>query len=580
MTSFNVGGRYLDLPANFELQFVKKNANFAFDDLECERTTSFSVPKTANNMQIFGFGNDYHRYGMSMRRRVFAQMQNGVVVKDGYLYISKFSSNKFDCIFVTGELLFLRMLRELGDISQFIDSNLICKLDAPIKNAYDSKNNDAARINYMTDGYVQPSWLLSTIAQQAVTNSGASVDFGTTLAQLEGYRIIPNKAQGVPETGMTMTRTWRDYPTENSPYPVENDLTITGADLFGIITTDSSALVQMVTNSWDNPILLYGYFKQWVTTQKVKIKFDETTPADIFLCEASTGGVGFLGDYSFSKNSDGSVNYSGTPLAGREVELDVGQKFILLTPDDLHSENEAPYAVSGFSISLQTISCNVWITGENDQPTNATIRARDNMPEMTVIDLLKAIAALTGRVLSVHNGQVVFVEDVTAGEMIYGVRAIKNTDLVRTFADYAQQNSISFDSDEEIPSDERVMTFYTIDNENIAIENELLVFPFSEGGVTIDGDDTVLFVRGEFDGFTLGVGKYGGFYMYQISLPKNESLQQILDVSTSIELQCRFSADDFEKLRADKLIYYDGAKWVWTQVRWSRGIADLSLSKI
>lgn len=73
MTSFNVGGRVLDLPANFKLQFVKKNPLFAFDELEVERTTTFAVPKTPNNLLALGFANDFHRRGEMLRRKCRAE---------------------------------------------------------------------------------------------------------------------------------------------------------------------------------------------------------------------------------------------------------------------------------------------------------------------------------------------------------------------------------------------------------------------------------------------------------------------------------------------------------------------------
>lgn len=581
MMSFNVGGRFLDLPADFDLQFTKKNPLFAFDDLECERTTSFRVPKTPNNMQIFGFSNDYHRRGVAMRERVRAQWQNGVVVKDGYLYVSKFNGNDFECIFVTGELLFLRDLRELGAVNQFIDSRIICALNGALIDAGDSADVNAARVRYNveTSNLINPSWLLSHICNRVVANSGARVDFGETMQDIEGFRVVTGQKNGVPETKLKLTRYWRDYPTENEPYPVENSLSIDGDDkLEGIISNDSTILVRVVTNSWENPSFLYGYFNQWISRQKITIKFADDTSDDIFLAEAVQGSVGFLGDYSFAKNSDGSVIYRGVPLAGREVEINVGQRFILLTPDDLHSLAEAPQAISGFSISLVTLSCDVTITGVDEQPNDAFIRARDNFPEITIIELLKTISSLTGKLLSVRGGNVVFVDDVSEGDTLHIADAIKTSDLTRTFTDYARRNIIDFDRDEELDETRAVVMDYTIDNVNIDSDKELYKIPFSDGDLYWNGWENVFTIRNGYDGYTLAVGRTG-INMERIFLQKNNSLQRVLDISTSIQLQCHMPIAIFEKMHAESVIYYDGAKWIWTQARWSRGIADLSLSK-
>lgn len=581
MMSFNVGGKFLDLPSDFDLQFTKKNPLFAFDELECERTTSFRVPKTPNNMQIFGFSNDYHRRGVAMRERVRAQWQNGVVVKDGYLYVSKFSGNDFECIFITGELLFLRDLRELGTVNQFIDSSIICALNGALINAGDSSDVNAARVKYYVENSseIKPSWLLPHICNRVVANSGARVDFGDTMQDIDGFRVITGTKRGVPETKLKLSRFFRDHPTENEPYPIENYLQIYGDDkLEGIISNDSDILVRLTTNTWENPIFFYGYFNQWVSRQKVIIKFAEDTSDDIFLAEAVEGAVSFLGGYSFYVTVDGIVRYEGEPLAGREVEINAGQRFILLTPDDGLGFLGAPKAIAGFSLN-SSISCDVTITGVDEQPNDAYIRARDNFQEITIVELLKTVSSLTGKILSVKDDKVVFVENVTAGSTLpITDHVIQTSDLTRTFTDYARHNIIDFDRDEELNATRAVVMDYTIDNVNIDSDKELYKIPFSDGDLHFNGSENVFTIRNEYDGYTLAVGRTG-INMQRIFLQKNNSMQRLLDVSTSIQLQCRMSIATFEKLSAESIIYYDGAKWVWTDAKWSKGIAVLSLSK-
>ena len=581
MMSFNVGGRFLDLPSDFDLQFTKKNPLFAFDDLECERTTSFRVPKTPNNMQIFGFSNDYHRRGVAMRERVRAQWQNGIVVKDGYLYVSRFSGNDFDCIFVTGELLFLRNLRELGTVNQFIDSSIICALNSDLINAGNSSDVNAARVKYYVENssLIKPSWLLTHICNRVVANSGARVDFGNTLQDIDGFRVVTGTKKGVPETKLKLKRLFRDHPTENEPYPIENYLQIDGDDkLDGIISNDSDILVRLTTNTWENPIFFYGYFNQWVSRQKIIIKFPEDTSDDIFLAEAVEGAVSFLGGYSFYVTVDGIVRYEGEPLAGREVEINVGQRFILLTPDDGLGFLGAPQAIAGFSVTRE-LYCDVTITGVDEQPDDAFIRARDNFAEITIVELLKTVSSLTGKILSVKDDKVVFVEDVTAGSTLpITDYIIETSDLTRTFTDYARHNIINFDRDEELNETRAVVMDYTIDNVNIDSDKELYKIPFSDGDLHFNGSENVFTIRNEYDGYTLAVGRTG-INMGRIFLQKNNSLQRLLDTSTSIQLQCRMPIATFEKMSAESIIYYDGAKWIWTDAKWSKGIAVLSLSK-
>lgn len=576
-----MGGRYIDLPANFSLQFVKKNAFFAFDNLEVERTTTFAVPKTPNNMQIFGFANDFHRQGEMMRRRVEAQMQNGLVVRDGYLYVSSFNSTDFECIFVTGDLLFLQAIKELGDWSEYIPANIVCGLNSPIISSGDSQSVVAARVNYRTDGNVQPSWLLPRLAEFACANAGASVQWGDTLQRLEGQRIIVGKPKGVPETQVTMRRWYIDEPTTSTPYPVENNVAIEGNDtLGGVIETDATLTLRKVSGSWEQPVESYGYVKQWIARQNLSIRFSDDTPEDIFIGTVNNvGGVGFIGDYSFAKNSDGSVIVTGEPLAGRDIEITTGQTFLFFTPDDLHSLAEEPLAIGGWSISNNILVCSVTITGAEEQPENAVVRARDNVPEMNIVELLKVIAALTGQVLSVERGSVVFVENVLGTTMRDDLHIIKWGKLTRAFSDYAQRNIVQFESDEDIVSVDRLRAVYTIDNVNLTKEKDLLTIPISEGAPSYWGSDRVIFVRGDFEGYTLALGIFG-VYMQQVQLITNGYLQGLCNSSTSVVMECRCNVLQFEQIKYHTRVWFDGSAWVWIEIRWSGEIAEFVLSRI
>ena len=581
MTSFNVGGRVLDLPANFKLQFVKKNAFFAFDDLEIERTTTFAVPKTPNNLLAFGFANDFHRRGEMMRRRVEAQMQNGLVTRDGYLYVGSFNGVDFECIFMTGDLLFLQAIKELGDWSGYIPGDIICSLNSTIISASGSQSVVAARVNYRTDGNVHPSWLLPSVAELACVNAGASVQWGDTLQRLEGQRIIVGKPKGVPETPVIMTRWYVDTPTTSVPYPIENNVVIEGDDtLGGVIETDATKTLRKISGSFDNPVESYGYAKQWIARQDLSLHFANDTPANIFIGTVNeAGGVGFIGGYSFTKNSDGSVIITGEPLADRDVEITTGQTFLFFTPDDLHSLAEEPTAIGGWSISNNTLVCSVTITGVKDQPENAVVRARDNVPEMTIVELLKVIAALTGQVLSVENDSVVFVENVLGVTMRDDLHVIKWGELTRTFSDYSQRNIVKFESDEQIVSADRLQSVYTIDNVNLTEEKELITIPMSEGEQVYWGSDSVVFVRGDFDGYTLALGVVG-VYMQRVNLIANGYLQGLCNSSTSVVMECRFSALDFERLSFGTRIWFGGAAWVWTESKWSKDVAKFTLARI
>ena len=575
MTSFNVGGRVLDLPANFKLQFVKKNPIFAFDELEVERTTTFAVPKTPNNLLALGFANDFHRRGEMMRRKVEAQMQSGTVTRDGYLYVGTFNGSEFECIFVTGELLFLQQLRDLGDISQFIDDTIYEKNTSSIWNARLSPDIKWGRIRYKTDGAIKLSSNLSDIVDMVLANSGAAVNISTLGIDLSQYRIISGANKGISETQITINRTFLSYPVIGSQDPVlMNNISVNISGVLSKVDERNKPLIQLRNN-----IGYAGYVRCLKAEQDLLLSFPDETSDTVFLGTPNeSGGWDFLGDYSFTK-SGGTLVVTGSPLAGRSVDIPLGQTFcIVYLYDYVYEQSSGGVLTNGWQIDPTPISVSCVVSGKSAQPNGSNIRLKDNLPEMTVVELLKVLATISGRLLSVEGGEVVFKDSVDGDILLDGLHVIKWSALTRDFSDYAQRNIIEFESDEQLAQADRVVTVYTLDNDNIETNKGLLTIPMSEGSRAWDGAQFVLFVRGDFDGYTLSAG--GVTYLEQVTLPKNASLQNILDKSTSLTMECRFGMFDFDRLTANKLIYFDGGRWVWTEAQWSNGIARFSLSQV
>lgn len=573
MMKFNVKGNFLDLPANFNLQLKKKNIYYAFDNIEVERSTSFSIPATENNVAILGWSNDYHRYGERMRQRIAAQLQMGGITKDGYLYVSKYAPNNFDCIFVTGELLGLQAIKELGNWAQFINDSEGVELDSQVRIADLSADYDAARIEYMTDGYIQPSWLLSYYASQAATNADVNVVWDNIAETLAGVRVVIGERKGVPETAAKLTRTYLAEQTSSTPYPTLNGFSIDA--LVDIFDTQTSEYPIFKYDS--NAVQYYGYVTQLVARQDLTLKFDAETSADLFIGYVQQNGTfAFLGDYTL--NADGTT--TGETLAGKEVEITTGQAFVLISKNDLLLEG-AGSAYGGWTIANETLTANVVVKGAEEQPNDAYIRVKDNLPEISIVELLKTIAAITGTILSYEQNKIVFIDNVANGDVVTIDKPIKWGDMSRSFADYAQRNVLQYESDENIFASERIKTIYEIDNVNLSDENELQTLPFSEGGTAIDyvGRE-VGFIHADFKGYTLLKGIDGTSNMVRVLLPQNESIVGLLTQSTSIQLQARMTELEFKQLQNNSVILFDNMSWVWTDAVWSKNVVTLSLSKV
>ena len=573
MMRFNVGGSFLELPADFNLQLKKKNILFAFDNIELERTTSFSVPATPANAATFGWSNNLHYYGERARVRIDAQLQMDGVTKDGYLYITKCTPDTFECVFVTGELLGLADIKALGDWSQFILPSNGVSLDGAVKYADDGNNYSAARVEYKTDGYIMPSWKLANYAEMALNGAGVFVDWGDVLDKITSHRIVIGKAKGVKETPCTFTRGYLAEQTRETPYPVLNSVLMDDAgELRGVITNAQSDYPIFKVKTAD-AVQYYGYVQQWIARQDLTLSFADDTPDTLFLASAQMNGTfSFLGGYEFA--ADGTI--TGEPLAGREIELQTGQTFLLISQNDYLRPGVGEF--EGWTIANETLTANVVVKGADEQPNNAYIRVKDNVPEMTIVELLKTCAALSGTILSYRAGEVVFVEDIAGGAFRELDKPLRWENLTRGVADYAQRNTISFKSAEGVLSSDKIVATYAIDNVNIAEAKELFVLPFSEG----QNSAGVLYIDSAFDGYTLGTwnAEKSNTYLSRVSLPLNASLQSILEQGTSIVAEVKMTEKQFDTLKNDMVLFFEHSAWVWTDGVWSNGVARLSLSKV
>lgn len=554
----------MELPANFKIQLKKSNILFAFDNVELERSTSFSVPATPINTGILGWANDAHRFGEKGRQKITAQLQLDGVTKDGFLHITKYTPEAFECVFVTGDLLGLAEVKALGDWGQFILPSNGVRMDADVRIASSGNDYSAARVNYKTDGYIMPSWKLSSYAQMALERAAVDVNWGEVLDGLDTYRIIIPKAKGVSETAVTFARKYAAEQTSATPYPILNSALLDDqGELVNVVTIEQSAYPIFKVKTAD-ATQYYGYVMQFVAKQDMTLKFADDTPDTLFLASAQMNGTfDFLGDYSFA--ADGTI--TGDPLKGREVEISTGKAFLLISQNDYLRAGTGEF--EGWTIANEELTASVVVNGKDEQPNNAYIRVKDNVPAMTIVELVKVIAALSGKILSYQAGEIVFVDNIAGGEYMELDKPLKWSNLTRGVGDYAQKNLVTF-------KDGELTATYTIDNVNIEQEKELLAIPMN-AGADVAGE---LFVAADTKEYTIARYDTRPINLQRIEVVKNESLEKILFQSTSLTAEVKMTEREFDKLPFDAQLRFDNALYAWTDGVWSNGVASLSLSRL
>lgn len=579
MIRFEINGEYLDLPADFSLQFKKSNILFAFDNIECERSTSFDVPATPNNDRIFALAKWVQSDGVGMRRKYAAQMQDGVLTKDGYLYVDAYANGKYKAVFVTGELLGLKAIKNAGKIADIINPSeytTFGTVSSP-RNVYTSLY---ATPNYKNGETPLPSARLYTIIDRAMAQLGVS---WLAPASPQYVRIIPDEAKGIKETTSEFSGT--AYGTGTTTRSLWYSGSVTELD--NLLTVRSANVRRTLTYATPSPNVTYlGIMQQFEVLQNMSITFPDDWDNNLFIGYFVNGDSNLISEFSFygNRSFDENGNISGESLRGRTVELNRGDYFTIIDKSFyVNQQTSGGGQITGWV--SDSVSCEFTVEG-GEMTAQSRIRLKDNLPDKTVTELLKIYAALSGTQLYYTDAQ-----GVTFDTLDFDTWSIRElTDVVdikeirRTFADYAQRNIVQFEKTSVVPESMRLRVEYTINNDNIGDEKVLQEIPFSEGAnAGAQGSGQVIYLPVGTAGLAnANVPTYaqGGVYMIRPQLLKNAGVQSLCNASTSVQMRARISYLKYEQISPKTLLYYDGVRYVWTESNWSKGIATFKLSKI
>lgn len=566
----------LDLYDDASLQFKHTNPLFAFDKMTCERTTQFKLPCTPTNDRVLLLARIPAYAGAGMRRRFGAQLQAGTLVRDGYLYVSDFDGKDYTAIFVTGELLGLQAiknagkLRDLVSLSDYVTASAIGT--TPSLNVGTLWANVSYKKENSTD-LLHPSIELQSL-YDALCNA-LNVQSQSIPAAAAKVRIVAGKLKGVEANGVQFTGGASAMADDQTSFPICYQIDLDKYD--ELFTIETAKVLRRVGDR--TPYIYYsGSVQQYVAKQDVEIKFPDDWDDDLFVGYFLDGETWFqnefqfLGDRSFTAvYGSGGATYtiSGESLRGRTIALAQGDKFVFISKYDYIFEDSSSGTEQGWM--PEDCSCEFSLTSKADQE-GAVIYLQDNLPDITFVELLKTIAALSGCVLNYTDEDGITFEDLNTSAYDVDILSaiIKRGEVLRTFSDYAQRNLVLFNDDANNLGIE-----YTIDNDNLQAENELQKIPFAEGN-SFEG---FLYIPADEERYILGANN-GGAYLEQVALIKCAGLQGLCDKSTQFKIEARMSLQAHENMSAKTLIQVDGTRYVWTERVWQKDTAQFTLAKI
>lgn len=602
MMRFNVNGQYLELPDDFSVQFKKTNILFAFDNAECERSTSFDIPATPQNDRIFALSRQVQNFGDGMRTRYDAELQGSGVTKRGYLYISSADKSAYNAVFVTGELLGLQAIRNAGKVADilsgvrdFINFNSGIYDVTPASTGYRWANIR----HKSTDGKTYPSWRLDRIANDALA------EIGVTWVRPTMYvRAVVGEIKLLKSAPLTVSRGLSGMWAQVYPY---NQITTIGADagIEEILSKEDFDVTYR--RHWEDydfqtqqPVLrtvtYIGNVQHFIARQRISISFDANFPSDIYIgtfddAGEYTGAFNFYGDRSFGKYWDGSKSVTrriGDALAGRSVTIEAGQSFCFIKESDLldytqYTEDLTTHETweQGWkNVRTEVTFDKMTIEGTGDVEDGFRLRFVDNLPDVSIVDLLKVIAALTGKVLYYTDAKGITFDDLQVSTWdVFDLsgKVLSVGDVTRAFGNYAQKNIVEFDSGDGVLGAEQLRVTYEIINANLETEKVLQTIPFSEGG----SDGVYMYLRAGVDVQTLADADAAktNKNMLRVGLQKIAAIQKLCDASTAVTIKARLSLVEFESITPKTVLYYDGVRYVWTEAQWSKDVATFKLSK-
>lgn len=593
-------GVVLDLYDNAGLQFTHSNPLFAFDDLKCERTTNFKLPATPTNDRVFSLAKIPAYSGEGMRRKFPCQLQAGTVVRDGYLYVANFDGKDYNAVFVTGELVGLQRIKDLGTLRYLMPNTSTPQWLTTPKNANESGifNIDTVKYHVQGEDVVNPSVRLFDILKYVLTNE--KIDFDLSNVTKRDLMYIRGGKITVENINDSLVN---EPSSSQDPINLRHILSLTkkinavsGLGECTAYNDDGQRL------SWrSSQDVQYQQYQQLSFPWDAVLEFGKDCPdnlylitGDMFAMYRSGDGyyyfepkpIKFLGDYSFEISGFG-IETAGVPLAGRKVSIPANTPFALITENGLRLPEPSAIgetAVVGFdAFVVPAYDFEVFVSLDHDFVPGENVPLKACVPDVSIISVLKLFAVQEGLILNYADGKIILEKDILPGNSNEVNSLIKIGEVVRTFSNYAQRNIVEFDSD--IPDYMKIRTEYDIINDNIEPQKELEKIVFSEGEQkqqAIGGNiyDDFLMPDGEDGDFVayLSVGT-NNEYMRRVRIEKNEGIQNLCERSTQIKIEARMPLLQYDAIKPKTGLLVDGSTYLWTERSWQKDVAKMTLAQ-
>lgn len=513
MIELRIQGQAVDVAPDTKIT-LNFNSNIFGDISKITPSNSLTItlPKTPKNSQVFGAPSVVGGSSIAPYRRWNAELYvNGVAIVDTAYAVLLIVGESYEIALYWGVVTALLTLKDngktLADINQVLEikyggenwwsswvgtygieedgttsRNLINAIyESGIE---DLRNNTIARAQVALLPSVRASWIWDNIVADNGLTIVKPLEFTTILRRLalpftthqtSGGRSVAYVAQKYSYTRRGGEAVMMFYGGENtegadfSVAPIYSTIKLDGRDF-------SHSTIGLLAN-----------LKATATANAV-ISFDAGKVVDYAtLCLAHYSDGGLVREYK-TEIKGARRNFSGAVTC--DIEMEASDYLIfyvrLYNQTGFDRQNAGNSSVLSFNLTF-----NVSADGIVDQVMGGMINTRDNLPDISQLDFVKALCAMYGLWASLVDGEVHLVRfaDLYAQTPLdWSHKLIGTGDgdagkTTYTLSDYAQRNILRYKEDDTVKVN--ASGALVVDNNNLDREKNMLTLPFaaSDGNV-------------------------------------------------------------------------------------------------
>ena len=614
---------YIDMPSGATLSIEDSNRMLNFD-IKAARTTTLKLPRTANNLRVFGYNSTLQsRYGSTIYGQQVGrtnvrecQVVIGDVVLEGKMYMLSMSDKDISVGVVLLIDNVVQVLEQYKDMtvkdmvqgsSAYTDGGSVVVTDRELWGVYWYGN--PMNKNALDNTLLMPSINLRRLMLSIMP----TLSVGRVYGRIRNVRWIPKELQGADNIAATLQMTvgggaYDEVYTGVIPQDTQQPR------LFDVVNTYRCFNAQRIDlQAWQ--------VREGV--ESVERTFPDDIPDTIFCVRVwqydpntntdVADKTFFEGGYSFDTAFYGTTTppvraITGTPLAGRKItiartlEVDGAEQvlpFVLV--DIANFRNDA--IRRGFNLlttfdNAVTVSANL-----TDDVTELMTRdvkhyLADNAPEVKVIEMLQMLCELSNAYVAESSEGIQLLPRVVADNVIHLRNVLEIKTIERKVKDYKRTNVVRFDSSDEVKQRQRITQAYNVPNNTLESEtNELFVIKGSEGQQMYGGawrndfnvqrevDDDGNVQRTytyDADKPMLFVGSVYNERGQRVTLPRFDVLAELCEVRWAVEVVSVATFTEYLRIlkHPSTAVEFEGQRWVWDECKWSDGKMTIKMYRL